>query len=262
MTSRQRSKLIKRMSSKPSDSAGGGRIGLVLGSASPRRASLLSQIGADFEIRVADADETIEDTADPGAYVKEIAGRKAAAVAALINSDDTIHNKYDRVIVIGADTIVVAPGGGIFGKPSGSGDARRMLASLSGQWHEVYTGVALIESHKMNAPERSIVETRPAGSWHDAPHPGGSRFTGYQPDDTRFTGYQHTRVKMCALSEDAINHYVETGEPLGKAGAYAIQGAGALFVERVEGCFFNVVGLPLRLLCDMLYTLGYDLQKN
>ncbi len=119
--------------------------------------------------------------------------------------------------VLAADTIVVC-GGSILGKPADGEDARRMLGLLGGNVHDVYTGLVLYDVT------------------------GGD----FQ------TGYSRTRVWMKPLEQDYINRYVESGEPLDKAGAYGIQGRGAVFIDRIEGCYFNVVGLPLSLLFELL----------
>lgn len=120
-------------------------------------------------------------------------------------------------IVIGSDT-VVAIDGAILGKPANEQDAASMLRQLQGQWHEVYSGIACMD-------------------WVRG---------------TRLVRHRVTRVYMKPLDDERIRKYIETGEPMDKAGAYAIQGRGALFVDRIEGCYFNVVGLPLSLLADML----------
>ncbi|GIQ70178.1 Maf-like protein [Xylanibacillus composti] len=120
-------------------------------------------------------------------------------------------------IVIGSDT-VVAIQGTVLGKPTDEQEAAAMLQRLQGQWHEVYSGIACIDLKQ----------------------------------GTRSVRHRSTRVHMKPLSDAQIRSYVETGEPMDKAGAYAIQGRGALFVDRIEGCYFNVVGLPLSLLADML----------
>ena len=120
-------------------------------------------------------------------------------------------------IVIAADTIVVA-GGAILGKPADAEDARRMLKALSGRQHEVVTGLAVMDAATRRSSARTSV----------------------------------TNVWFRDLSEREINAYVATGEPLDKAGAYGIQERGALMVERIEGCYSNVVGLPLSLLGEML----------
>lgn len=120
-------------------------------------------------------------------------------------------------IIVGADT-VISVDGLILGKPADARDARQMLRRLSGRTHEVITGLAVL-------------------SW-----PGGEQRIEQEG----------TRVTFAALKENEIEDYVATGEPLGKAGAYAIQGLGGRFVERVEGCYFNVVGLPLARLYRIL----------
>jgi septum formation protein len=121
--------------------------------------------------------------------------------------------------VIAADTIVVC-GEARLGKPVDEADASTMLRSLSGRAHEVITGVAVIA-----------------------------------PDGRRLAEAERTRVYFRALSEEEVARYVATGEPFGKAGAYAIQGFAAPFIEKIEGCYFNVVGLPVSLLFTLLSRL-------
>lgn len=121
-------------------------------------------------------------------------------------------------IVIGADTVVVDDDG-ILGKPQNNQDVRRMLARLSGQIHRVITGLALISTY---SPAKTLVN------------------------------HETTRVKVATLSEQDISWYLQTGEPHDKAGAYAIQGKGSVFIEWIHGCYNNVVGLPLFLLVSML----------
>lgn len=131
-------------------------------------------------------------------------------------------------IVIAADTIVAA-GGAILGKPADAEDARRMLTELSGREHEVVTGLAVMDA----ASEQCVTRT------------------------------SITKVWFRDLSDREIASYVATGEPLDKAGAYGIQGRGALLVERIEGCYSNVVGLPLSLLGEMLREFGvYPVQES
>ncbi len=119
-------------------------------------------------------------------------------------------------IVIGADTIVVKDG--ILGKPRNKEEAFEMLKNLQGNWHEVITGVTLIAS------------------------------VGFE----YIKSFEKTRVKMRPLSDGEIESYISTGEPMDKAGAYGIQRVGALLIEKIEGCYFNVVGLPLHRLNSML----------
>ena len=127
-------------------------------------------------------------------------------------------------LVLAADTVVVLEGR-ILGKPADPTDAHQMLSSLTGREHDVYTGVALFE------PDR----------------------------DTLVSATDRSEVRIAALDKDEISWYVSTGEPLDKAGSYAIQGLGALFVERVVGNYTNVVGLPLPLTRSLFQQLSYDI---
>jgi septum formation protein len=117
---------------------------------------------------------------------------------------------------LGADTVVVLDGE-ILGKPRDQADARRMLASLRDRWHEVLTGVALVRAE----------------------------------DSRAVCAHERTRVRFAAVSDAEIDWYVSTGEPADKAGAYAVQGRAALFVEGIEGDYWNVVGLPVRLVYEL-----------
>ena len=169
---------------------------LILASASPRRAELLRQLGLRFQIQPADIDETIGENESPEDYVRRLAVEKAEAISLVLKG-----------VVLGADTVVVHRNQ-ILGKPHNPQGAREMLRVLSGSWHEVYTGTALVTDMT-----RSIV--------------------------TR------TKLKFKAISDQEIKRYLETEEPFDKAGAYGIQGVGSLFVERIEGSYSNVMGLPL-----------------
>jgi len=184
---------------------------IILASNSPRRRELLAQIGLSFIVAPADVDESVLPGESPEAYAARVALDKARTAA----------QRAMQGIIIAADTIVVADGS-ILGKPSGTADARRMLSMLSGNVHEVITGLAVLDA----ASGRSAVRT------------------------------SVTRVWFRDLSDREIDAYVATGEPLDKAGAYGIQERGALFVERIEGCYSNVVGLPLSQLGEMLRDHG------
>jgi len=131
---------------------------------------------------------------------------------------EAVAKKASHRLVLGADTVVVV-GEEILGQPRDDEDACRMLQLLNGQWHEVLTGVALVSA---GDPFQALVD------------------------------HEITRVRFCEMSTDEINWYVSTGEPRGKAGAYGIQGRGALFIEGVQGEYFNVVGLPVRLVYELL----------
>lgn len=125
-------------------------------------------------------------------------------------------------LFIGADTIVVA-GDELLGKPESEADARRMLRLLSGSVHEVHTGLALV---RRAGSQEAIID-------------------------------EITRVTFAVLSDDEIERYIATGEPLDKAGAYAVQGIAGRYITRIEGCYFNVVGLPLARLWSLLRDFGY-----
>lgn len=181
---------------------------LVLASASPRRAEILRAVGWDYEIVPAEIDETARGGESPSQYVERLAREKAEKVAGarLLG------------IVLGADTVVVANDGRVLGKPRDAADATRMLATLSGNWHEVLTGIALVRA-----------ETRACAVAHVS-----------------------TRVRFAALSDEEIAWYVATDEPLDKAGAYAVQGRAALFIEEIKGDYWNVVGLPVNALYKLM----------
>ena len=177
---------------------------LVLASQSPRRAEILTAVGWSFEAIAANIDESLHSGEDAVTYVQRLARTKAETIAARSGSS----------LVLGADTTVVVDNE-ILGQPETDDDARRMLKLLSGRWHEVVTGVALIVGAK------AVVD------------------------------YETTRVRFAELTEKEIDWYVASGEPKGKAGAYGIQGKAALFITEIQGDYFNVVGLPVRLVFEM-----------
>ena len=183
---------------------------LVLASASPRRAELLTSAGFTFEIAPADVDETPRAEESPADYALRVAIDKAAAAAA--------KQRQSGTIVLAADTVVVADGQ-ILGKPADQLDAERMLKTLSGAVHDVLTAVVL----KSDSRELSEVVT--------------------------------TRVSVLPLGTDEIGWYIASGEPEGKAGAYAIQGRAARFIDRIEGSWSNVVGLPIATVHKLLKEL-------
>lgn len=178
---------------------------LILASSSPRRAEILMTVSWPFDAVTAGVDETRKYGESALEYVQRLAREKAEAVASACEGG----------LVLGADTTVVV-GEHLLGQPVDDEDARRMLRLLSGKWHEVLTGVALV---RIGGETKVDVET--------------------------------TRVRFAEMSESEIDWYVSTGEPRGKAGAYAIQGQAALFIEEIEGDYFNIVGLPIRLVYEM-----------
>jgi septum formation protein len=178
---------------------------IILASGSPRRAEILASVGWEFTKTVPNIDESEHSGEAPEDYVQRLARTKAEAVAA----------GNPRSVVLGADTTVVIHGQ-IIGKPADSDDARRMIRLLSGNWHEVLTGVAVAQN-------------------------GSTR-----------VGIQRTRVKFVEMTGDEIEFLVQKGDPLDKAGAYAVQAQAALFIEEIEGDYWNVVGLPISLVYRLI----------
>ena len=181
---------------------------LILASASPRRRELMGYTGVPFQVITAGTEEV--QAGSPEELVTENARRKARAAAAL----------HPGRVVLGADTVVYQDGL-VLGKPRNAEDARRMLRALSGAWHEVYTGVCVVDA---------------AGR-----------------EDVRS---DVSRVQFVPLDEETIERYVSSGEPMDKAGAYAVQGMAGMYVKRIEGSYSNVIGLPMALVRDMLRAAG------
>lgn len=192
---------------------------LILASGSPRRAEILTSVGWEFIKDSADIDETELIGELPEDYVQRLAREKAEAVA----------QKYSDAIILGADTTVVI-NNQIIGKPVDLTDAKRMLKMLSGNWHEVLTGIALVRTN----PQSAV------------------------PNPQSVVGIQRTRVKFTEMSDEEIEFLAEKGEPLDKAGAYAVQAQAALFIEKIEGDYWNVVGLPV----NLVYGLIQDLSRH
>ncbi len=193
---------------------------LILASGSPRRAEILTSVGWEFTKDSADIDETELLGESPEDYVQRLAREKAATVA----------QRYTDAIVLGADTTVVI-NHQIIGKPTDLADAKRMLKLLSGNWQEVLTGVAIVE---VQSP-KSKVQSRKS-----------------------VVGIQKTRVKFIEMSDEEIEFLARYGEPLDKAGAYAVQAQAALFIEGIEGDYWNVVGLPVSLVYRLVQNLLDD----
>jgi septum formation protein len=195
---------------------------LILASASPRRRELLTQAGLLFTVASADLNEELLPDEVAAAYVQRLAEEKAQAVW---NLHKSANDSGDALIVLGADTCVVSEGN-ILGKPTDAADARRMLELLSGRTHAVLTGIAAITRGKI------------------------------------VRGLEITRVTFNVLKDAEIARYIASGEPLDKAGAYAIQGYAARWIPRIEGCYFNVVGLPIartiNLLAEARAAVGSD----
>lgn len=216
---------------------------IILASTSPRRRQLLEAAGVAFDVLSTDVDESAVRAEHPAQLVTERARLKAEAVAASLRPGG------EKALVVGADTVVVLDDE-VLGKPEDEADARRMLARLSGRNHHVLTGLAVC----------------PVGLEPPAPvaaaDTGAAKAGIARPNGRCVVAFQTTEVTMGALSPETIARYVATGEPLDKAGAYGIQERGGLLVRRIEGDYFNVVGLPLALLRDMTSVFGVDLLEQ
>ncbi len=216
---------------------------LILASQSPRRAELLRNAGICFEVRPADVDESVRAGEDPLEYVKRLAQEKALAVLATAGAG---------AVVLGADTTVVVDGESL-GKPVDAEDARRMLARLCGRAHQVMTGVCVAWRGRDGAAL--------AGAQSEAQTEARSEVqtevqSGEQSKVQTETEAEVTEVEFAAMSAEEIAAYVATGEPMDKAGAYAIQGRASRWIPRIRGCYFNVVGLPVARVCAMLARTG------
>ncbi|MFL9610911.1 Maf family protein [Methylobacillus sp. Pita2] len=190
---------------------------IYLASRSPRRAELLQQIGVEFVVIPSDIDESVYNAESAADYVLRLAREKAHAGAASLQVLD--------MPVLAADTTVCVDGA-ILGKPASDEEAYAMLASMSGRWHEVHTGVALASNRGVGV------------------------------------ALSTTRVKMAALSHGLIAAYVSSGEPRDKAGAYGIQGLGGTLIERIEGSYSGVMGLPLFETATLLRNCGFAIPNR
>ena len=179
-------------------------------------------LGLSFEVIVSDVDEQVSSN-DPEALVRDLSAAKALAVEELLRD-----SKEEDLLILGADTIVVHDGE-ILGKPVDEADAFAMLVKLSGKCHQVFTGISIVKSIY--------------GAKKDAK-------TGAKTDAKNTTELAESFCKVSdvyfRLLEDAeIRAYIATGEPMDKAGSYALQGIASLFVEKINGCYTNIIGLPV-----------------
>ncbi len=181
---------------------------LVLASASPRRRELLALTGLPFLIDAPDVDETC--ALLPGEAVKELSRRKAVAAA----------EKHPGQVILAADTLVAVDDEAL-GKPHDAQDAFRMLRSLSGRWHQVYTGVTVVTAQGRILCESDVTDVH------------------FEP-----------------MSDETIRAYIATGEPMDKAGAYAVQGVAGLYIDQLKGSHTNVIGLPMALTRRLLEEAG------
>ena len=219
---------------------------LVLASGSQRRRELLTMCGYDYEIIVSNADETIDEN-DPESFVRALSFRKAKEV-------------FDRLFaagrrdfaVIGSDTVVAFQKDGeakpvIIGKPKDAKDAVRILSMLSGKTHRVFTGVSVIAdipdenaAAQCSIQEKAEIQTE----------------CSIQEKAEIQTECSITEVTFETLSPDEITDYVNSGDPLDKAGSYGIQGPFGMFVREIRGNYFTVIGMPIPVLYKMLKKIG------
>ena len=202
---------------------------MILASASPRRKELLEQIGAEFVICPAKGEEVITET-DPSAVVMELSRQKAEEVAygvLIYNEQHADLATPQDILVIGADT-VVAYENQILGKPKDEEDARRMLTMLSGKTHSDYTGVTFV-------------------------------FIDKEGRTGEHCFFEKTDVCMYPLKEEEIDRYIQSGDPMDKAGSYGIQGRFAIHIKEIRGDYNNVVGLPVARLYQELQKLGVSI---
>lgn len=207
---------------------------IILGSASPRRRELLEQIGVEFEVLAGSGEEKYTSTA-PEEIVKELALMKAENTAQeLLRAEKEKQGKgygnshgenasLKNLLVIGADTIVVKDGE-ILGKPTDEEKAFHMLTGLQGREHQVYTGVAIL-NYSADGEKRIVQHA------------------------------EETKVFVHPMNAEEIRRYISTGESMDKAGAYGIQGRFAAYIERIEGDYYNVVGLPVAYVYQQLKAL-------
>lgn len=190
---------------------------LILGSQSPRRREILNFFNLPFHQVSPSFDESsVPFKGDPEQYVQQLAKEKALSIA----------QQLPPSIILTADTIVYKEGK-VFGKPSGEEEAFNYLKELSGEWHSVFTGLAL-----------------------------------YHYNNQMLHTVEETKVLCNELNEDQIHTYYRSLPWADKAGGYMIQGAGSLIVRRIEGCYYNVMGLPVNALCSLLQQVGIDLWQH
>ncbi|KAK8790990.1 hypothetical protein WA158_005621 [Blastocystis sp. Blastoise] len=198
------------------------QLGIVLASKSPRRSQILKQIGLEFQVVVSDFEENLDKTKyTPEDYVVANATIKASSVAKMLREQ---HISPFPKIIIGCDTVVVYDNK-IVEKPKFKDHAYEMLKSFSNNIHHVISGVAII----INGEEES--------------------------KQVIHTFYERTEVQFDNLSDSIIHSYVETGEPMDKAGGYGIQGIGGCLITGIRGCYYNVMGFPLNHFCRTLVSL-------
>ena len=199
---------------------------IILASKSPRRKEILQTLGIDFSIVTADTDECSDQT-DPALLVEQLSLQKAQDVQDMLDAQDKL---LPDTLIIASDT-VVARNGEILGKPHDREDARRMIHGLQNSTHHVLSGIALCYIDAEGNREGAV-------------------------------SHASTAVHFGPMSDADVELYLDSGEPYDKAGAYAIQGLAGRWITGIEGDYFNVVGLPVNVMCDLAQrTLGIDLLR-
>lgn len=225
---------------------------LILASSSPRRKELVASLDLSLPVSIfsIEVDERIAPAWQAAHAVEQLSLAKAAAVSeAIANGAAPNHISSDSALILAADTVVVIDGE-ILGKPSSQEEAVATLSRLQGRSHEVYSGVVLMHGHRqVELLHKS--ETIPFGSLGQY-----QLLRDNMGQVCVAIGHSYSHVTFRSMSEAEIKGYVMTGEPMDKAGSYGIQGKGAVFVERLEGDFYSVMGLPLNLLYGMLLPFG------
>ncbi len=193
----------------------------ILASKSPRRKEILETIGLRFDVVTSYADESYDPSASPYEIVQALAEKKAIAVRDLLIGGG---RNLSDTLIIAADTIVYCSGE-ILGKPHNKENSIKMLNSLNGKRHSVLSGISVIYRDEVKS------------------------------------SYDETFVKFARMTDTEIERYAESGEPYDKAGAYAVQGYASMWVEGIEGCYFNVVGLPVNKLRELIGEFGIELSQ-
>ena len=216
----------------------GSQLPVVLSSTSPRRVDLMNQIRLECQVQA----PVSEEIAKPGEHPKRLVARLAREKAESVK--DVVIRAYGDSLIISADTIVVAPDGKtILGKPKDVKDARAMLKLLAGKTHSVYTGYCIYHATNKPAKRARRIATK----------------TAAKRSPRTLVRVVCSKVKMRKLSALMIQRYVATGEPMDKAGSYGAQGMGTALVERIQGSYTNVVGLPMAELVADLEKFNLDL---
>ncbi|MFD2116481.1 Maf family protein [Paenibacillus yanchengensis] len=232
---------------------------LWLASASPRREQLIKLLGLSVPIvcQPSEVDESYDDSWSAAQIVEQLSLRKGQAVARTLIEQpvkDELGAEFP-LLVVGSDTIVVLEDK-ILGKPVDAADARSMLASLQGKSHYVYTGVAALyvtadDKHflQQEFASNTVIPFGDIGQYRILSE-------GVDRSVKIITGHTASKVTFKSMSDEEIEAYIASGEPFDKAGSYGVQGLGAVFIEKIEGDFYSIMGLPINLLYKILLAKG------